>query len=62
MHVLLIEKSDLNQQDSLHTRLEEQGHHVALVHTPETASKKTAAAKKPAALVRAWSQVLLARQ
>ena len=43
MHVLLIETNKIDQQESLHTSLEEQGHHVWLVHTPETASRKTAA-------------------
>ena len=42
MHVLLIETNNLDQQESLQTSLEEQGHHVWLVHTLETASKKTA--------------------
>lgn len=42
MHVLLIETNKLEQQESLHGSLEEQGHQVWLVHTPETASKKTA--------------------
>lgn len=43
MHVLLVEDNKLNQTESLYSRLEEQGHHVWLVHTPEIATQKTAA-------------------
>lgn len=43
MHVLLFEDNKLNQTESLHSCLEEQGHHVWLVHTPELATQTTAA-------------------
>jgi DNA-binding response OmpR family regulator len=42
MHVLLIENNNIDRQESLHTSLQEQGHHVWLVHTPESATNKTA--------------------
>ena len=42
MHVLLVEDNKLNQTESLHSSLEEQGHHVWLVHTPEIATQTTA--------------------
>ena len=41
MHVLLVEDNQLNQTESLHSCLEEQGYHVWLVHTAETATQKT---------------------
>ncbi len=40
MHVLLVENNNINQ--SLEPYLQEQGHRVWLVHTPETATQKTA--------------------
>ena len=43
MHVLLFEDNKLNQTESLHSCLKEQGYHVWLVHTPEIATQTTAA-------------------
>ena len=42
MHVLLIENNNLDQTESLHTSLKEEGHQVCLVHTPESATQQTA--------------------
>ena len=41
MHVLLVENNNLASAESLSSNLEEQGHCVWLVHTPDSATQKT---------------------